>query len=314
MARRLVLVEGFPGTGKSATAQWLARQLTLAGRPARWFYEEEQPHPVVAAGPAGSPSWMACLSDWLGRWVDYAAAARGSGTVDILESAWLQVPVVRMLRRDLRPDVIAAYVGKTVAALQGLDAALVYLGQPEPEAAMRRLFERRSMAWACWHAATFDASPFARRRGASGFDGLLDYWREHSALTDAIVRDTSLPTLSLDPREGTWEERRRAIAAFVGLTPVAEVAWTDGQRARCVGEYRDGARRLIVRPGDGGLVLDGLLWPGTRLLPVEADVLEAESWPFRLTLLTEDGKIGALRIDGPAVGHRRVAGIYRKAA
>jgi thymidylate kinase len=43
----LVFVEGVPGTGKSTTAQFLARQLIRHGRPARWFYEEQVPNPFV---------------------------------------------------------------------------------------------------------------------------------------------------------------------------------------------------------------------------------------------------------------------------
>ena len=57
---------------------------------------------------------------------------------------------------------------------------------------------------------------------------------------------------------------------------------------------------------DASFVLDGLLWPGNRLLPVGPDAVEAESWPFVLTFLEN----GDLRIYGPMVGQRRVAGVH----
>ena len=44
MDSHAVLVEGFPGCGKSATAQWLARQLKAGGYRAEWFYESTK-HP-----------------------------------------------------------------------------------------------------------------------------------------------------------------------------------------------------------------------------------------------------------------------------
>jgi hypothetical protein len=311
---RLILVEGFPGNGKSATAQWLARQLGRAGRTARWVYEEEKPHPVLGEGWAGHGSWKACFADWLGRWADFAEQARASDAITILESAWLQVPLARMLRRELGPELITAFVHKTVEAMRGLDPVLIYLWQPGPEEAMQKLFVRRGMTWATWHVSFFDPSPFARARRLSGFDGLLRYWREHSDLCDAVVRGAGLPTLALDPREGSWEERRRAIAGFLDITPGADAPWTEAQLDRLAGEYREGSRRFTVRRGDGGLVLDGLLWPGNRLLPVGPDEVEAESWPFVLTFLEVDGVIAGMRIDGPMVGQRRVAWTYRRAA
>lgn len=310
MTPRLVLVEGFPGNGKSATAQWLARQLGRAGRPARWVYEEEKPHPVLGEGWTRTTLWRARFADWLSQWADFAEQARASDAVTILESAWLQVPVARMLRRDLAPGLITAFVHKTVEAMRGLDPALIYLWQPAPEEAMQKLFVRRGMTWATWHVSFFDPSPFARARRLSGFDGLLRYWREHSDLCDTIVPGAGLPTLALDPRAGSWEERRREIAAFLGITPVDDAPWTEAQLDRFPGEYREGSRRFVVRREGGALVLDGLLWPGNRLLPVGPDVVETESWPFLLTFL--EG--GGLRIDGPMVGQRRVAGTYARAA
>jgi hypothetical protein len=305
---RLVLVEGFPGNGKSATAQWLARQLGRAGRTARWVYEEEQPHPVLPERWTELPDWQARFADWLGRWTQFAEEARASDAVTVLESAWLQVPVARMLRQDLGPALIAAFVHKTVETMRGLDPRLVYLWQPAPEVAMQKLFTRRGMTWATWHVSFFDPTPFARARRLSGFDGLLRYWREHSDLCDAVVRGAGLPTLALDPRAGSWEERRQAIAGFCDLAPVADAPWTEAQLVRFPGEYHDGSRRFVVRREADGLVLDGLLWPANRLLPVGPGVVEAESWPFLLVFLEN----GDLRIDGPMVGRRRVAGTYAR--
>jgi hypothetical protein len=311
MATRLILVEGFPGCGKSATAQWLARQLTGAGRQAVWFYEEQDPHPVTRGGPARSVSWKAYFAEQLGRWSAFAATGRAAATINILESAWLQDPLLTMLRRDLDRILIRAFIGKTVEAMRGLDPVLISLSHPEPEAAMRRLWERRGASWVLFHVMRNDASAFARARALSGVDGLLRYWREHNDLAEAVVRDAGMPTLRLDCRAGDSGERRRAIAEFLGFAPTAEPQWTDRQLARIVGTYQDGARRLCIGLRGGGLTLDGLLWPSNRLLPLGPDVAEAESWPLHLTFLeAADGLVSAVRIEGPAIGQRRLAGTY----
>jgi len=73
---RLIFVEGFPGAGKSTTAQFLARQLTRHGRLARWVYEEEVPNPFVPTPPFGEyQSWEQFADVRVARWRAFAAAA-----------------------------------------------------------------------------------------------------------------------------------------------------------------------------------------------------------------------------------------------
>ena len=93
-----------------------------------------------------------------------------------------------------------------------------------------------------------------------------------------------MPTLTVDPREGEWRERRAAIARFLNLAASTEEPTLDQPGLdRLVGEYRQGRRTFTVSVRDAGLVLDGLLWPRNRLSPVAPGVFEAESWPRLLT-------------------------------
>jgi hypothetical protein len=80
--------------------------------------------------------------------VEFAGQARASDAVTVLESAWLQVLVARMLRQDLASALITAFVHKTVETLRGLDPALIYFWTPAPEEAMQKRFVRRGMTWA----------------------------------------------------------------------------------------------------------------------------------------------------------------------
>lgn len=197
-----------------------------------------------------------------------------------------------------------------------LDPALVYFLEPDPDTAFRRICETRGMAWTLQHITACDGSPWARARGVRGMDGLVAYWREHAAVSDAGAARSGLRTLTGESRIGDWPARRRRIAEFLGLTWPPSAGLVEPDLARFAGRYRSATGReasLFVR--DGGLVLDGLLWRGNRLLPRASGVFDAESWPFRLTFEADpDGAVARFHFDGPGLPGGRLSGVYDKLA
>ena len=102
----------------------VARAAVQGGRPAEWFYEQQRPHPMAGETPTPASSWQDYFAARLARWSRLSQRVRSSGTVSILESAWLQGPVFLMLHRDLDRGLIKAFILKTVAAMRGADPAL----------------------------------------------------------------------------------------------------------------------------------------------------------------------------------------------
>jgi hypothetical protein len=218
-----------------------------------------------------------------------------------------------MLRQDLDRDVIQTFLRKTLETMRNADPVLIYLSQPDADGAIRRLFDRRGMSWALYHVGRSDESPFCRNRGLSGIDGLLQYWREHNARAEAMARESGLPTLMLDPREGDWHSRRSAISQFLNLRGNPQMPpLNEANLAHLVGSYRRDTTTFVISLRGDELVLDGMLWPRNPLVPISINVLEAESWPLLLTFLEENSEVRFVRIDGPAIGGRDVAGLYEK--
>jgi thymidylate kinase len=312
----LVLVEGLPGSGKSTTAQWIAHELTSQGRAARWIYEEEIPHPVLGAPSGPWTSWKAWLADRLAAWARFAAAAATSEAVIVVESTFLQTTVWTTLRRGLDADTILVYVERVADLLRPLNPALVHFREADPETALRRICDRRGMAWTLYHIGACDATAWARARGVSGLTGLLAYWREHARVSDAAALRARLRTLTVDPPITDWPARRRLIAQFLGLPWPPSPASRATHLTRLAGHYRSATgreARLSVR--DGELVVDRLLWRQNRLLPRAPEVFDAEGWPFALTFETDpSGSAHRFRLDGPGLAWGRLAGVYEKLA
>jgi hypothetical protein len=83
----LVFVEGFPGSGKSTTAQWLARQWQRTDRACRWLHEHQPDHPVVGI-PAGAryETWEEYFEYRRDRWPDNGLLWKGDNVFDA--EAW----------------------------------------------------------------------------------------------------------------------------------------------------------------------------------------------------------------------------------
>lgn len=310
----LVLVEGMPGSGKSTTAQWLAGELERQGRPARWVYEQEVPHPVVGPPPVPLRDWKEILGRHLAGWSRFAAAVRAGETAVVVDSAFLQTSVAVTLRRNLDGEIIRTFVARIADIIRPLDPAVVYFRAPDAATAFRAICDKRGMAWTLQHISGFDGSAWARTHGASSMGGVLAYWREHAALCDALAAGAGLRALTVGPEVADWPSRRRHIAAFLGLTDPPSAGGVVPDLARFVGSYRNERgqeARLSIH--DGVLAVDGLFWRRNRLIPRALSIFEAESWPFRLTFEDDpSGGVARFHLEGPDLPHTRLAGVYEK--
>jgi hypothetical protein len=313
---RLIFVEGFPGAGKSTTAQFLARQLTRHGRLARWVYEEEVPNPFVPAPPPGGyRTWEQFADMRVERWRVFAAAASDYDVTVIPESALLQLPVFTMLRRNNDPSAIAALVSRLVETAAPLRPTLVYLARRDPEAAFRAIRERRGLAWLLQHAASSDGYAFTQARGLSGVDGLLAYWRAHAELCAAIVARVDIPNLVLEVGQDSWAERRRRICDFVDAPFEDDPVGDPTDTARLTGHYSDGKREVTVEMVDGRLIVRGALWVSNALLPLTHNVFDVESWPLRVIFEGDSaGRVHALRWSGPRLSWGGPSGVFTRIA
>lgn len=313
----MILIEGFPGAGKSTTAQFLARLLARRGGRARWIYEGELPNPLVPSVPAGGyQSWEQFVDLRVEQWRAFAAAAGDHDATIIPESALLQLPVFTMLRRNVETAVIRALIPRLVEAMAPLRPTLVYLARRDPEAAFREIGERRGLSWLLHHAGDSAGYAFTRARGLSGFGGLLAYWRAHAELCDAIVKALDVPKLVLDVGPDGWAERRQRICDFLDVPfedePILDVAEVE----RIAGRYGDGRREVAVEAVAGRLVARGIHWRNDALLlPVRRNVFDVESWPVRACFNVDPaGRVDGFQCSGPRLAWAAPSAVFKRVA
>jgi hypothetical protein len=304
----LIFVEGSPGTGKSTTAQFLARQLTSHGRPARWIYEEEAPNPFVPEmPPLGFRTWEEFADAHVERWRAFARGVAAASDTVVVESYLLQRPVFTMLRRDATPTIIEALVNRFAGAVAPLRPKLIHLSHPDPARAWHTVAVRRGTDWAAKAVSRSADWPYLRARGVAGLDGVFAYWRAHGALCDGIVSRLPMETIVVNVTTGNWAERRQHLCKVLGIPADTPPRAHPAELATLTGRYRDGEHEVSISFEDGRLVLRGVLWPSNALLPVARNVFDVEAWPLRVSV-DDDG----LRWHGPRLWWGGPTGAYAR--
>jgi thymidylate kinase len=284
-ATRLILLEGVPGSGKSTTAHFLHRHLARLGVPHRWWYEGERGHPLYVFEDAASLNQTVddifsqkpervqrIVGGTLTKWRELAAALEQSGEVALLDGMLYGHLTWTLFPAGVPNDVTMAYVAEAERAIHPLSPCVIYFRPDDVAGAMRRIAARRGREWAERAVRQHTLSPYGRRRGLQGFDGLVAFWEDYRDLAEPR------PNSALERFAGTYDFTHR------------------GERRRCQVTYEGGALYLTGVPD---------VWPRTRLIPLETideggASFAAESLPFEFTFLEDAARgVREMRAAGP---------------
>jgi hypothetical protein len=326
---RLIIVDGLSGSGKSTFCQWLELQLRSHRIKARWIFEADVPHPLhwwnywdgnTYRPPdfdLSTPAEFIAAS--IAKWKDFAAAIRVSDTVQIVESSLFLLGLGMLLQADATSDELIEYGRQVHAIVQDLDPFLLYFRQRDVAAHVRKTCDIRGKEFEAELTAHMERTPYFRRRGLSGFEGIVRLWSETQHITDALVPEYSIRNLTLETSGGDWEAYRRQALNALAL-PESQQTASISDLARLTGSYwyDDGAmlQQCDVVLEDGGLMvrisepqLLGLIFagPSRELVPIDTHHFYVGVTPVAITFVEDPtGAIQELRADSTRLGGGRV--------
>lgn len=225
MQRRLVIVEGIMGSGKSTAARNLAARLNDSGRPARPLTEKKFPHPLRATDelehwfqPWLDVSVQELAHRHLERWQAFARSSVESGTVvTTLDGQLFHGDVTHLFLMEAGDAFIEAHLAAVAQAIRPVRPLLIYLLQADVERAIRAVCAQRGPEWLQSQLDWKLAFPYARRRNLSGIEGLVAVYEDYRRLTDRLFAAFDADKLSIDTSAGDWPAYDAAMCHALGV-------------------------------------------------------------------------------------------------
>lgn len=301
---RLVLIEGLPGAGKSTTAHLMSLHMARHGRPARWFYEHQTPHPIfhypdiLAAIETGQAAdeLFASAPD---RWRAFASSIAGSGESAFVESAFFQLPVHPMRLMGWSESRIDRYLADVAAAIRVASPLLIVLRHDDVPAALEQTAHWRGDWFMGFLIRMIEQSAYGQARGAAGIAAVHEYFNSYRDQIDRCVAALDIESLVLDAGVASKPQTMAAIAARLGLE--RDVTFETGINVQpFVGKYGaaegDGLFDIVARGPD--LFVNGDA--PARLIHRGQQTFEIAGLPVSLTFVPDrTGRITGIDCAGP---------------
>lgn len=203
---KLVIVEGIMGSGKSLTTLNIARRLEVSGIPAIGITEGASPHPIRFDWdlPWGEVRPTELATSCVAKWRSFVDSSLVTDHISVVDGQLFHGNLTSLFLLEADVDMIAAYCREIVAVIKPLSPLLIYFRQNDIDSAIRLISTQRGETWVNYQVNWKLESPYARRRGLAGLDGLIALYREYRALTDQLFADLDIPKISIENSRQEW--------------------------------------------------------------------------------------------------------------
>ena len=290
-ASKLIIITGMSGTGKSSTAQNLARQYEANGIPHRWLHEEIPGHPIrdgeFTQGSLETEEGMAKnIADMLERWSRLAAEIELSGLVYIMEGCLYQSIIRYFFNSCYSREHILNYFDRVLNILKELEPTVVFLYRPDVRSSFAQAFAVRGERWKNIILDPGEDNYF-KARPYEGEASIFAMWQEYQSLAKAHFARIQGYKIRLLTGDGQWDQHLRQLTEFMGLKYIHQEVYTVTDPWRYAGRYSavvDGQKRVLTfKVKDGELMGELSWWSNMLLTPLGKHEFAALSFPIRYT-------------------------------
>lgn len=218
MKRKLFIVEGLPGSGKSTTATNITNFLRTKGIAVDLWHENSLDNPVGylwVMDEIIQSIEKSTLEDYpFESWLNIE---RKDSSATVLESRLLQnLSLMCMLRGGSEKEALAL-PQKVLKTVEVFELKLIFLATKDPVSHLNRIIPPRKMShpnWIPFVTQIFDPQPFLTSRNLSGEEGYIATLNSWEQLQVKIVKQLDCRKLFLQDAFRDWKTSTKTILDF----------------------------------------------------------------------------------------------------
>jgi hypothetical protein len=215
---QLVLIEGVPGSGKSAMVEQLCANAASLGIGARWYLEESPDHPVRMQAAHGAKSQGRFAEECLASWARFVDQCKGQKTIHLVEGIALQSTVRFMM--EMRDNGIEQYYRRFEEIVARLKPRMVYLRPLDIASHLRATCALRGDVWSNKVSSYLAQTQYSSFHELHGASGMQQFWAHYAELCDGLLLGTSIPTITVNCVFGEWDRHMAKASTFLGLEEI----------------------------------------------------------------------------------------------
>ena len=201
MNKQILNIEGIPGSGKSSSAAELSALFRANGIDSFWVLEEDPNHPIGTSFLPRTDSAEKLASHYLELW---QAFVLGNRRVAVLEGYALQSTVRFLFAMNASHSSISHYFSKWQNIGQTC-SSIIFLSVEDPAKHFHDfVFPLRGEEWCQKVSSYVSATPFGKKRGCIGGEGLIEFWSEYQSVCLELLRESVVPTRIQNYADRSW--------------------------------------------------------------------------------------------------------------
>jgi len=284
---KLIFVDGVPGSGKSTTAQFIARQLEKNGIKVKMYNETDDGHPLDHDYDIVDPNeyWTEHLKRFPEQWKEFSNMVENCDCVYVLESCIYQNILWFLFYYDFDRQIIKDFSHQLCRTVIKLNPVIIYFHQQDIESMMKKNCQRRGNAWKQWFTKFPEKSLYCQNRNLFGETGAIKYLDDFQNMAMELFQESNFKKIQIENTAQDWENYRKQIFDILEL-PMIEEKLFDESYVKYCGNY-SGVKIYI---NDNRLCMDGF-WTNITLIPLKDDEFQMEGYPIVIKFIADESSI-----------------------